>query len=958
MRPDAVRPTTGATGPAIAEPPAANPQNPAPASGASPRMRVHDGPAMLADIDVPGDRATADAHDAHEAHREPELRSARTDDPEQPPPPAARDWRSIPLPSLDADELDMIYSRYDSELEPDLEEALNILFGANPTNRPSEPLFLRAMPPLPPELIAELTDCGARSLGQNSDGDVLMLHAADFDRARFAARLLEFQTNEGADAGDASSIDDDSAADSSDSDDVEPATALTIAIHWQDADAVALLLKHGADVNRQGVSGKTPLMLAAEQGQTNVARVLCHHPAIDLAAVDNAGENALNYAAKHGHAAVCSLLIFFKMDPNRGSPLATAAYRGHPDICTLLLKAGADVNLDNDTNTPLMLAAAAGQLACCKVLCEHGADLSLRNQQGKSALEYVLSSKIYNFDRIPVLNFLIEQGAPMSAGTVASMVLMAIKADHLDVLQRLAELKKLDVNQALPGQGMPLVAAAAHGRTGIVSLLLENGAHLSVGHTGFLALSHAIVNGNVDVVRLLLAAGAPVDTPLPSRNHMPLVLRCFENTARTPAQREVLELLLECDASLNEVDERGNDALMRATMSGNSDAIALLMAHGAAIGQINQDGKTALALAVMRVDEALENALLKPQLPWRVVDMLQLMKPLAPRRRDQLAADAARSATQPLARELVLAKPLRDIDHAQAGIALAKGDLDLAALLRYLPTIANAARGDWDAPAMAERLALAGLPLDIARMMQEYFTALPALRIHLAGPGRLSADSNASRSLLAGICATAGKLAVQLEQTPAEWPTYRPLDITFTLRTTESGEPLDINLAHVMRQVATATLGAIVDYGITTETELIAPVFNDLFGFCIAHSAAAPAPQSFDARLPPPPGAIARPLLNTGIYAVLANAIDAAWQAAWRSVSTAGTPDRLPTAPLQRAFLHELAGRVAIGAGILSLPNMSEPRAQQDALAAIYAELVHRQLSLLTQYIERETSAG
>lgn len=85
-------------------------------------------------------------------------------------------------------------------------------------------------------------------------------------------------------------------------------TALLYASSGPYPDTVGLLLRNGADVNVQGkAEGFTALMMAASEGQMEVARVLLlHGAAVDL--IDKDGDTAKKFAREKGHAEMLKLL--------------------------------------------------------------------------------------------------------------------------------------------------------------------------------------------------------------------------------------------------------------------------------------------------------------------------------------------------------------------------------------------------------------------------------------------------------------------------------------------------------------------------------------------------------------------------------------------------------------------------------------------------------------------------
>lgn len=70
---------------------------------------------------------------------------------------------------------------------------------------------------------------------------------------------------------------------------------------------------------------------------------------------------------------------------NQWTPLLAAAAGGHPKMCDVLIKAGANLNAqDANGNTPLHLARAGGHTKTASVLLAAGADPNIKNNQGKT----------------------------------------------------------------------------------------------------------------------------------------------------------------------------------------------------------------------------------------------------------------------------------------------------------------------------------------------------------------------------------------------------------------------------------------------------------------------------------------------------------------------------------------------------------------------------------------------
>jgi cytohesin len=101
---------------------------------------------------------------------------------------------------------------------------------------------------------------------------------------------------------------------------------------------------------------------------------------------------ALHWAAASGVVEAVNYLLAppVQADPraartNNFTPLHAAAMQGHAAVCEILLRAGAEVNVQTDPQgyAPLHSAAFAGHIEAIRVLLSHGADRGLVNYRGE-----------------------------------------------------------------------------------------------------------------------------------------------------------------------------------------------------------------------------------------------------------------------------------------------------------------------------------------------------------------------------------------------------------------------------------------------------------------------------------------------------------------------------------------------------------------------------------------------
>ena len=153
---------------------------------------------------------------------------------------------------------------------------------------------------------------------------------------------------------------------------------------------VDVLLIAGAEVEAC-LYGKTPLMVSAELGDQETARVLLDNGA-SMTAKDNNGQTALHLAAREGHNNVVGLLIDWGADKeaadNKGqTALHLAAVNGHEINARLLLDRGAEIEArDNEGRTVLHLVASSGRDSVLALLLDRGADMKGKDIYGWRAL--------------------------------------------------------------------------------------------------------------------------------------------------------------------------------------------------------------------------------------------------------------------------------------------------------------------------------------------------------------------------------------------------------------------------------------------------------------------------------------------------------------------------------------------------------------------------------------------
>ena len=177
-----------------------------------------------------------------------------------------------------------------------------------------------------------------------------------------------------------------------------------------------------------------------------------------------------------------------------------------------------------------------------------------------------------------------------------------------------------DVNGVDSNGNTPLTEALQGSHLTLALDLINRGAKGDVGNQADGGMTIAIMRGNVDVVKALIAHGAPVDTTnLPAAENaagigsldmVKLVLASGAKINRrdvlggnavlaavTSGKADVLRYLLEHGGDPNVLEKDGETPLTRTIVDGHADMIPLLLAHGADVRRTNSSGYTPLDLA-------------------------------------------------------------------------------------------------------------------------------------------------------------------------------------------------------------------------------------------------------------------------------------------------------------------------------------------------------------------------
>jgi uncharacterized protein len=261
------------------------------------------------------------------------------------------------------------------------------------------------------------------------------------------------------------------------------ATALHWAVNQDDINLSNLLIGSGANVNAANDLGVTPLFLACTNGSgAMVDRLLAAGAKANV--MTASGESVLMECSRTGdEKAVEALLahgadVSAKENLEQQTALMWAVSEKHPGVVKILLRHRADVQARSRVH-PLLVVRVGTEIGA-RVVCPPGVDL----------VAGVPCAKVDTEPR----------------GGSTALLLAARVGDVESARLLLAAGAK--VNDTAPDGNSALVIASYSDHLDMAAFLLENGADPNWARAGYTALHTAVLRGNVELVKTLLAHGA------------------------------------------------------------------------------------------------------------------------------------------------------------------------------------------------------------------------------------------------------------------------------------------------------------------------------------------------------------------------------------------------------------------------------------------------------------------
>lgn len=449
----------------------------------------------------------------------------------------------------------------------------------------------------------------------------------------------------------------------------EGTTALMWAIDGRNPAMAELLLEAGADVFHVNRYGMTALHLAARAGNAATTRLLLVAGADANGSLPE-GETVLMAAAKTGNPDVVGLLLsggadvdgtlprgevqaYNAADPNAReswhgqTALMWAAAGGHNEAMRRLIAAGAYLDetsslidapeieqdrrqggfvyakIPRGSMTALHLAAREGQIESVRTLIEAGADLDAQDAEDTTAL--ILATVNGYLD---IAELLLASGAdPNVADRFGRTVLfVATDMNTLDANPRPpprmnSRLTPVDLVKLSLAKGAEVDAPL---KALLPQWCAQGCTHNPVLYEGATALLRAAMSGDVEIIRILLEAGADsnVITAEQERNENDIEYDLMPPGQTTPLMAaagvgwrdtisrgrdddaiEALRIFLKLGGDVNKGNQAGDTPLHGAALRGSVAIIEFLVENGADVTAKNWRGWTPLDIALGQPDQ-------------------------------------------------------------------------------------------------------------------------------------------------------------------------------------------------------------------------------------------------------------------------------------------------------------------------------------------------------------------
>lgn len=242
-------------------------------------------------------------------------------------------------------------------------------------------------------------------------------------------------------------------------------STLHVAVENKNFEMVRLLVEQGANINYNGYSDITALMIAASDNNIKIMEYLLDHQA------------DINKTGMNGSA------LFFAL--NITTPSKYTNILANRKTANYLISKGINLNLLNeDDESALMYSIRFKNIESFKYLVKKGADINKRNKEGKNVLFYLIQNYPFQCEKCN---------------------------DTSELMQYIID-NKIDINSPDKYNNTPLHISVLYGKDKLTRILVKNRASLNIKDSqGQTPLYFAIDNDDFITTKYLVENGASLD---------------------------------------------------------------------------------------------------------------------------------------------------------------------------------------------------------------------------------------------------------------------------------------------------------------------------------------------------------------------------------------------------------------------------------------------------------------
>lgn len=328
-----------------------------------------------------------------------------------------------------------------------------------------------------------------------------------------------------------------------------------------------LVIQKTKNLNEPLTNGEFPILATIELGRIELLVNMLDQK-VDISKKDKDGNTSIVIATEKNYTKIVEYLLEKGANPSTISAsnkfkglslLEIALDNNNGEIFKALIKKGADYKfIDNNGKSVLHRAAEKGVMNIIQVLLDAKMDVNLKDKDGNTALLLAVDK-----NRQTTVKFLLDNQSNINAtnSELLTTVMLATK----------------------------------NGNREMVNLLILRGANINAANQkGQTALFMALENDQMDILKDLIQSNA--DIHYKNKNNCTILMELGKADLgkRTIKAIEIIKLLLDKSANINETDLEGNTALSYAVSKSNFEMIAYLISKGADLKLQNKLSQTAL----------------------------------------------------------------------------------------------------------------------------------------------------------------------------------------------------------------------------------------------------------------------------------------------------------------------------------------------------------------------------